>query len=47
MIKEANKGGCVVFMNKSHYKTMIFQHLNDLNTYQKPDQKCDNRVWKR
>ena len=46
IIKEADKGGCVVLMNKSHYKRMIFQHLNDANTYQKTDQKCDNRVMK-
>ena len=26
---------------------MIFQHLNDANTYQKTDQKCDNRVMKK
>ena len=37
IIKEANKGGCAVLMNKPHYKRMIFQHLNDVNTYQKID----------
>ena len=26
---------------------MIFQHLNDANTYQKADEKCDNRVIKK
>ena len=26
---------------------MILQHLNDANTYQKTDQKCDNGVMKR
>ena len=26
---------------------MIFQHLNDANTYQKTDQKCDTRVMKK
>ena len=35
IIKEADKGGCVVLMNKTHYKKMIFQHLNDASTYQK------------
>ena len=35
IIKEADKGGCVVLMNKPHYIGMIFQHLNDANTYQK------------
>ena len=47
IIKAADKGGCVVLMNKSHYKKMIFQHLNDADTYQKTDQKCDNGVMKR
>ena len=26
---------------------MIFRHLNDAKTYQKIDQKCDNRVMKK
>ena len=26
---------------------MIFQHLNDVNTFQKTGQKCDNRVKKK
>ena len=34
-------------MNKPNYKRMTFQHLNDANTYQKTDQKCDNRVMKK
>ena len=34
-------------MHKPHYKRMISQHLNDANTYQKTDQKCDNRVIKK
>ena len=32
IIKEADKGCCVVLINKSHNKRMIFQHLNDANT---------------
>ena len=44
VIKEAGKGGCAVLMNKPNYKRMTFQHLNDASTYQKTDQKCDNRV---
>ena len=47
VIKEADKGGCVVLMNKPYYKKMVFQHLNDTKTYQKTDQKCDNRVMKK
>ena len=46
-IKESDKLGCIVLMNKCHYKRMILQHLNDANTYQKTDQKCDNGVMKR
>ena len=34
-------------MNKPHYKRIIFQHLNDANTYQKADEKFDNRVMKK
>ena len=34
-------------MNKSHNKRMIFQHLNDANTNQKPDEKCGNCVMKK
>ena len=37
----------MVLINKPHYKKVIFQHLNDANTYQKKtknDWKCDNRV---
>ena len=47
IIKEADKGGCIVLRNKSHYKRMIFQHLNDANTDQKTDQNCDNCVMKK
>ena len=37
----------MVLMNKPYYKKMVFQHLNDTKTYQKTDQKCDNRVMKK
>ena len=47
IIKEADKGDFVGLMNKPHYIRMIFQHLNDANTYQKTDEKCDNRVIKK
>ena len=49
-IKEADKGRCVVFMNKpltKKFNKNVFQHLNDANSYQKTDQKCDNRVMKK
>ena len=35
IIKEANKGGCMVLLNNPHYKRMMFRHLNDVSTYQK------------
>ena len=34
-------------MNKPHYIKTIFQHLNDANTQQKTDQKCDNHAMKK
>ena len=45
IIKGADKEGCVVLMNKPHYERIIFQHLNDANTYQ--NEKCDDRVLKK
>ena len=32
-IKEAKKEGCVVLMNKLHYKKKAFQHLNGGNFF--------------
>ena len=29
IIKEADKGGCVVIMNKTHYKAMVYNKLDD------------------
>ena len=37
----------MVLINKPHYKKVIFQHLNDANTYQKTDQKFDYLVMKK
>ena len=34
-IKEADKGGSVVILPKSHYKSTIFSQLNDEKTYKK------------
>ena len=34
-------------MNKTHYKNMIYQHLNDGNSYKKLDGKLDNRLKKK
>ena len=39
IIKKADKGSCMVLMNKPHYKKMIFQHLNDANTYLRNNKK--------
>ena len=36
VIKEADKGGTVVVMNKSHYNSMVVQILQDEVTYKKP-----------
>ena len=36
VIKEADKGGTVVVMNKSHYYSMVVQILQDEVTYKKP-----------
>ena len=36
----------MVLMNKPHYKRMIFQHLNDANTYQKPMKNVIIVLWK-
>lgn len=45
---EVDIEGCMVLMNKLHYKKKkISQQLNDANTYQKIDQKCDNHTTKK
>ena len=44
IIKEADKGGSVVVMNKKHYHDMIMTHLNDSNIYSKIDSNCDMKV---
>ena len=36
VIKEADKGGTVVVMNKSHYNSMVVEILQDEVTYKKP-----------
>ena len=44
IIKEADKGGCVVIMNTSHYVNMVKSQLNDSTTYRKVKPNCDNLV---
>ena len=34
-IKEANEGGSVVILSKSHYKSLILSQPNDEKTYKK------------
>ena len=35
IIKEADKEGCVVLMNRPYYKNIVYQHLNDRNITKK------------
>ena len=44
VIKEADKGGCVVIMNTTHYVSMVMDHLRDTSTYRKTKANCDNKV---
>ena len=31
-IKEAGKGGAVAVLSKNHYRAMLYEHLNNLNS---------------
>ena len=44
VIKEADKGGAVTVLSKNHYRTMIYEHLNNQSTYQKLDKNLDTTV---
>ena len=44
VIKEADKGGCVVIMNKSHYMSMVYGQLNDGVNYQGTEKSWDKTV---
>ena len=44
VIKETDKGGCVVIMNKSHYISMVYDQLNDGVTYQGTEKSWDQTV---
>ena len=44
IIKEADKGGSVVIMNKEHYKRMIYEQLGDSETYQPISPNSDQLV---
>ena len=44
VIKEANKGGAVVMMNKEHYMRMVYSQLHNGVTYKRTNQFCDTKV---
>ena len=44
VIKEADKGGSVVIMEKDHYLKMVYDQLNDRATYKKVDSTHDKKV---
>ena len=48
VIKEADKGGSVVVMNKTHYYNIVVKILQDEETYEKTNEKnqCDKKVFK-
>ena len=46
IIKEADKGGAVIVMNKEHYSAMIKKQLNDDRTYKVTTENCDKKVLK-
>ena len=46
-IKEADKGGSVVILSKSHYKSMILSQLNDEKTYKKLSSNPDQAIMKK
>ena len=45
IIKEADKGGCVVIMNKTHYKAMVYNQLDDRVIYKRTGKSCDKTVF--
>ena len=44
IIKEADKGGCVVVMDTEHYVNMVMSQLKDKKTYQTTKNNCDKKV---
>ena len=46
-VKEADKGGFVVILSKSHYKSMILPQLNDEKTYKKINSNPDQIIMKK
>ena len=46
VIKEADKGGTVVVMNKTHYYSIVVKILQDEEIYKKTNENCDKKVFK-
>ena len=46
VIKEADKSGVVVVMNKTHYCSMVVKILQDKVTYNKTNEYCNKKVFK-
>ena len=46
VIKEADKGGAVVVMNKTHYYSMVVKILQDEVTYKKTNEYYDQKVFR-
>ena len=44
VIKEADKGGTIVVMNKTHYYNIVVKILQDEETYKKTNENCDKKV---
>ena len=42
IIKEADKGGAVVIMDKNYYKDKVLEQLNDTDYYKKEARNMDN-----
>ena len=46
VIKEADQGGAVAVINKTHYCSMVVKTLHDEETYKKTNENCDKKVFK-
>ena len=46
VIKEADPGGAVAVINKTHYCSMVVKTLHDEETYKKTNENCDKKVFK-
>ena len=46
-IKEENKGGSVLFLSKSHYKSMILSQLHDEKICEKSNTNPDQAIMKK